>query len=135
MKRGDKLWHNCDVDILEFKVLGITEYEGFNHYTLQSVNTVGAQGIIKIIITNQGGSFRFIDLIGKDLYETGLDTWLEGIYHTTKVGAEIESYEIQLKLVGRNIERISKNLTREKYHYKKYSELLNTLKITNDNRN
>ena len=102
MNIGDKLWHPCNMDIIEHKIIGVNEFEDsrgklFKHYTLQAIHNVGACGKLSVIVDEHKGKFRFVELVNEENieYASGLQDFIEGNYYSTKEEAEIEFYEQQ----------------------------------------
>lgn len=107
IKIGDSLWHPCNMDIIEHKVVSIRQFEGFNHYVCKAVHNVGACGKVKVILDEHKGKLRFVELLHEeDLeYASGLGDFVEGNYFTNKKEAELEFYEQQQSLSWRNMEQ------------------------------
>lgn len=107
---GDTLWHPCNMDIIEHKVISIRQFEGFNHYVLKSVHNVGACGKIEVIIDEHKGRLRFVELLYEEdiPYSSGLQDFVEGNYYTDKREAELEFYRQQEILTWSNMEQKKK---------------------------
>ena len=86
IKINDYFWHPCSLDIIEHKVVSIRQYDGFNHYVLKSTRNVGACGRIEVIISENKGKFRFIELVDEENieYASGLQDFIEGNYYHKK---------------------------------------------------
>jgi len=104
LKIGDKLWHPCSIDIIEHKVVGIRQYEGFTQYETKAVHNVGASGKVELIIDERNGKFRFVELLNGNEYASGLGDFVEGFYYPNKTTARIEFYEIHRVSAWSNME-------------------------------
>lgn len=107
IKINDSIWHPCNMDIIEHKVVSIRQYEGFNHYITKSVHNVGACGRIEVILDEHKGKLRFIELLYEEdiEYSSGLGDFVEGNYYTDKRQAELEFYKQQETLTWSNMEQ------------------------------
>jgi len=105
LKIGDKLWHPCNMDIIEHKVTSVRQFEDHNQYCLRAVYNVGACGRVEVLVGEKKGQFRFIGLMYDYEYESGLQDFVEGNYYTTKDEAKIEFYRQQELLVMSSIDK------------------------------
>ena len=107
IKIGDSLWHPCNVDIIEHRVISIRQYEGFNHYVTKAVHNVGACGRVEVILDEHKGKLTFVELLDEEdlKYSSGLKDFVEGAYYTTKKEAELKFYEQQETLAWSNMEQ------------------------------
>lgn len=107
IKIGDSLWHPCNMDIIEHKVVSIRQYEGFTHYTTKAVHNVGACGRVEVILDGRKDDLVFIELLYEDdlEYASGLGDFVEGKYYTDKREAELEFYRQQETLTWSNMEQ------------------------------
>jgi hypothetical protein len=98
IKIGDEIYHPCSLDIIKHKVVSIRQYEGFNQYVAKSINSVGACGIIKVLLSENNGKLRFIELIDEYQYEysKGLQDFVEGFYYTSESEAKLAFYNMHL---------------------------------------
>ena len=102
---GSLFYHPCSIDIMEYKVISICQFEGFNHFILKATHNIGACGKIEIIIDNHNDKFNFVDFLdeSKVEYSSGLKDMVEGKYYKTKEEAEIEFYKIQRTIALSNL--------------------------------
>jgi hypothetical protein len=121
MKIGDKMWHPCNMDIIEHKVIGVHEFENnhgkrFKHWTLKAVHNVGACGKIEVVIDEHNDKFRFIELIDEEniAYSSGLQDFVEGNYYTTLEEAKVVFYTQQKWLVTTRVSELERLLTEAK---------------------
>lgn len=107
LKIGDPLWHPCNMDIIEHKVVSIRQFEGFNHYVSKSVRNVGASGKVEVLLDDHDGKLRFIQLLDADdtEYASGLQDFVEGNYYRVLKEAELQFYEQQRILALSSMER------------------------------
>ena len=107
LKIGDKVWHPCSIDIIEHRVIGIHEYEGFTQYVTKAVNNVGACGKIEVILDGRKGNLRFVELLHEDEleYARGLQDFVEGDYYSNLSEAKLQFYQKQLTSFRSNMER------------------------------
>ena len=107
MDIGQTVWHPCSIDIIEHKVVSIRHYEGFTHYVTKSVHNVGACGKIEVILSENKGVLRFVELLKEDEYEhaIGLQDFVEGFYYSDKKKAQLEFYSKQETLCWANMEQ------------------------------
>jgi hypothetical protein len=106
IKINDSMWHPCNMDIIEHKVISIRQFDCFNHYVLKAVRNVGACGRLEVIVSENNGKLRFVELVNEDTteYASGLQDFIEGNYYTTKEQAELEFYEQQRILTWSSME-------------------------------
>lgn len=105
IKIGDRLWHPCNIDIIEHKVVSIRQFEGFNHYVTKAVHNVGACGRVEVILDEHNGKLRFVELLHEEElpYASGLQDFVEGNYYSNKKEAELEFYEKQISIARSNM--------------------------------
>jgi hypothetical protein len=125
MKIGDSVWHPCNLDIIEHKVVSVRQFEGFNHYVLKAKHNVGACGRVEVIIDEHKGKFRFVELLNEESleYSSGLGDFIEGNYYSNKEGAELEFYEQQRMLTVSSVWKFE-GLLKEAQARKEQVELL-----------
>jgi len=114
LRIGDKLWHPCNMDIIEHKVTSIREFEDHNQYCLKAVYDIGACGRVEVLVGEKKGQFRFIGLMYDYEYESGLQDFIEGNYYTNKDKAKIEFYRQQELLVVSRVDRCQRELNSAK---------------------
>ena len=104
---NDSLWHPCNVDIIEHKVISIRQFEGFNHYVTKAVHNVGACGKVEVILDEHKDKLRFVELLNEEHieYSSGLGDFVEGNYYLDKREAELEFYRQQETLTWSNMEQ------------------------------
>lgn len=107
IKIGDSLWHPCNMDIIEHKIISIRQFDGFNHYVCKSVHNVGACGRIEIILDEHNGKLKFVELVNEERiqYASGLQDFIEGNYYADKREAQLEFYDQQQTLTWSNMEQ------------------------------
>ena len=138
IKLDDIIWHPCNMDIIEHKVVGIHKYiterkgksvEGMQ-YTTKSKHNVGACGRVEVIISENNGKLIFIELIDEDFIEhsSGLQDFVEGNYYTTKEEAELEFYNHQEILSWSSMDKNKRLYDESKKHYEKVKLLVKELK-------
>lgn len=107
MNIGDKLWHPCNMDIIEHKIISIRQYGGFNHYVSKAVHNVGACGKVEVILDEHKGKLRFVELINEESieYSSGLKDFVEGNYYNNIEEAKLEFYNQQKTIAWSNMEQ------------------------------
>lgn len=107
LKIGDSLWHPCNMDIIEHKIISIRQFEGFNHYIAKAVRNVGACGRVEVILDEHKGHLRFVELLDEEniKYSSGLQDFVEGKYYADKRKAELDFYRQQEVLTWSNMEQ------------------------------
>jgi len=130
LKVGDSVWHPCNLDIIEHKVISITQYEGFTHCNVRSVKNVGACGRVEVILDVRKDTLLFVELVDEDTlpYARGLQDFVEGKYYTTLNKARIEFYNVQERLTLRDVENLEKRLKDAKLLHEKVKLLIKTFK-------
>ena len=110
IKIGQSLWHPCNMDIIEHKVISIRQFEGFNHYITKAVHNVGACGKVEVILDEHKGKLRFVELLHEEEleYARGLQDFIEGNYYADKREAELEFYNQQVTLCWSAMEQKKK---------------------------
>lgn len=106
IKIGDSLWHPCNIDIIEHKVVSIRQFEGFNHYVTKAVHNVGACGRVEVILDEHNSKLRFVELLHEEElpHASGLQDFVEGNYYANKKEAELEFYEQQISIARSNMD-------------------------------
>lgn len=107
LKIGSSLWHPCNIDIIEHKIISIRQYEGFRHYVTKAVHNVGACGRVEVILDDHKDKLRFVELLNEENieYSSGLQDFVEGNYYSDKRKAELEFYKQQETLTWSNMEQ------------------------------
>jgi predicted nucleotide-binding protein (sugar kinase/HSP70/actin superfamily) len=107
IKVNDPIWHPCNMDIIEHKVISIRQFDGFNHYVLKAKHDVGACGKLEVIIDEHKGNLRFVELLDEENieYSSGLQDFVEGNYYTDLNKAKLSFYTQQETLAWSNMEQ------------------------------
>lgn len=126
MKIGDSIYHPCSMDIIQHKIISIRQFEGFNHYVLKSVHNVGACGRIEVIVSENKGKLRFIELIDEENieYASGLQDFIEGNYYFSENEAKKEFYKKQKTVCWANMENKKRLYEQAKAHYERVEKLI-----------
>jgi hypothetical protein len=124
LKIGDKLWHPCNMDIVEHKVTSIRQFEDHNQYCLKAVYNVGACGKVEVLVGEMKSQFRFIGLLYDYEYGSGLQDFVEGNYYTTKDEAKIVFYRQQELLVMSSIDKHQRLLDASKSNLERVKLIL-----------
>jgi len=130
IKIGDSLWHPCNIDIIEHKVVSIRQYEGFKHYTTKAIHDVGACGKVEVILDEHKNNLRFVELINEENieYSSGLQDFVEGNYYSDKRKAELEFYKQQEVLTHSNMEQKKRWYEDATKRYEQVKLLVKTIK-------
>ena len=136
---NDKLYHPCSLDIIEFKITGIRQYEDSALYEAKALNNVGACGKVEILLKiDKYDVIRFIGIKDSydDEYGKGLEDFVEGKYYLEKLEARLEHNEQQLSLCRTSMENKKRIYEQSKAMYDKVEKILqgikNDLKILKD---
>jgi hypothetical protein len=129
IKIGAPLWHPCSVGIIEHKVIGVHQYEGFTQYTARAVHNVGACGRVEVVLDFRKGKLRFVELVHEETlpHASGLQDFVEGEYYTNHDEARLVLYRQQLDLSRRAVERAEAHLKSEKAQYDKVVLIVTTI--------
>lgn len=135
---GNNMWHPCNMDIIEYKVISITKFETetnkgtkyFTQYNLKAIRNVGACGRIEVIVSENNGVFRFIELEDEESieYSNGLQDFIEGNYYKSKTEAELEFYKQQEILAWSNMNKKERLFKEAKDRYEQIKLLVKTIK-------
>lgn len=130
IKIGDSLWHPCNMDIIEHRVISIRQFDGFNHYVCKAVHNVGACGRVEVILDEHKNKLRFVELLyEEDLeYASGLKDFVEGNYYTNKKEAELEFYKQQESIAWSNMEQRERLYKESVKRYEQVKLLVKTIK-------
>lgn len=138
IKIGDSLWHPCNMDIVEHKVTGINRYQIEikgepvlrTQYTTKAVHNVGACGRVEVIVSENNGKLRFVELVDEDdiEYASGLQDFIEGNYYTDENEAKLEFCEQQRVLTWSSMERQKRLYDQSKANYERVKKLVSTIK-------
>ena len=130
IKIGDSLWHPCNRDIIEHKVVSIRQYEGFSHYITKAVHNVGACGKITVILDKHKNNLRFVELLDEENieYASGLQDFVEGKYYLDKREAELQFYKQQEVLAWSSMEKNKRLYEDATERYEQVKLLVKTIK-------
>jgi len=138
IKIDDYIWHPCNMDIIRHKVIAIHTYSTVRkgvtnvgtQYTLKAVHNVGACGKIEVIISENNGKLRFIELVDEDdiEYASGLQDFVEGNYYTSETEAKLEFYKQQEILCGSSTEKHRQLYENSKKNYERVKLLVKELR-------
>ena len=128
---NDKLYHPCSLDIIEFKITGIRQYEDSTLYEAKALDNVGACGRVEILLKiDKYNVIRFIGI--KDSYEDeygrGLEDFVEGKYYLEKLEARLEHNEQQRILCWNNMENTRRIYETSKNMYDKVEKIVQGIK-------
>lgn len=136
---NDKLYHPCSLDIIEFKIIGIRQYEDNVLYEAKALNNVGACGKVEILLKiDKYDVIRFIGIKDSydDKYAKGLGDFVEGKYYLEKLEARLEYNEQQRILCWTSMENKRRIYETSKNMYDKVEKIVqgikNDLKILKD---
>ena len=136
---NDKLYHPCSLDIIEFKITGIRQYEDNVLYEAKALNNVGACGRVEILLKiDKYDVIRFIGIEDyyDDEYGIGLEDFVEGKYYLERLEARLEHNEQQRILCWNNMENKKRIYETSKAMYDKVEKIVqgikNDLKILKD---
>lgn len=134
-----KLYHPSSLDIIEFKITGIRQYEDSTLYEAKALNNVGACGEVEILLKiDKYDVIRFIGIKDSydDEYGRGLEDFVEGKYYLEKLEARLEHNEQQLSLCRTSMENKKRIYEQSKAMYDKVEKIVqgikNDLKILKD---
>lgn len=136
---NDKLYHPCSLDIIEFTIIGIRQYEDSILYEAKALNNVGACGRVEILLKiDKYDVIRFIGIKDSydDEYGRGLEDFVEGKYYLKRLEARLEHNEQQRILCWDNMENKKHIYEQSKAMYDKVEKIVqgikNDLKILKD---
>lgn len=134
-----KLYHPCSLDIIEFKITGIRQYEDSTLYEAKALNNVGACGRVEILLKiDKYDVIRFVGIKDSydDEYGRGLEDFVEGKYYLERLEARLEHNEQQRILCWDNMENKRRIYETSKNMYDKVEKIVqgikNDLKILKD---
>ena len=128
---NDKLYHPCSLDIIEFKITGIRQYEDSTLYEAKALNNVGACGEVEILLKiDKYDVIRFIGIKDSydDEYGRGLEDFVEGKYYLEKLEARLEHNEQQLSLCRTSMENKKRIYEQSKAMYDKVEKIVQGIK-------
>lgn len=136
---NDKLYHPCSLDIIEFKITGIRQYEDSTLYEAKALYNVGACGRVEVLLKiDKYDVIRFIGIKDSydDEYGRGLEDFVEGKYYLERLEARLEHNEQQRILCWDNMENTRRIYETSKNMYDKVEKIVqgikNDLKILKD---
>ena len=126
-----KLYHPCSLDIIEFKITGIRQYEDSTLYEAKALDNVGACGRVEILLKiDKYDVIRFVGI--KDSYEDeygrGLEDFVEGKYYLERLEARLEHNEQQRILCWDNMENTRRIYETSKNMYDKVEKIVQGIK-------
>ena len=134
-----KLYHPCSLDIIEFKITGIRQYEDSTLYEAKALYNVGACGRVEVLLkVDKYDVIRFIGIKDSydDEYGRGLEDFVEGKYYLKRLEARLEHNEQQRILCWDNMENKKRIYEQSKAMYDKVEKIVqgikNDLKILKD---
>lgn len=126
---NQKVYHPCSLDIIEHKVISVTEYEDRVVYKTRSMNPVGACGKVEVLLSiDRKGVLRFTGLADDYEYDSGLQDFVEGIYYTSIFDARTVFYGIQKTLVEANVNEKKRLLAEAERSYSRVCKILDEIK-------
>lgn len=130
LKINDIMWHPCSIDIIQHKVTSIRQFDGFRHIVLKSVHNVGACGRVEVIVSENNGKYRFVELMYEDSIEhaSGLQDFVEGNYYTDKREAKLEFYKQQETLSWASMDRQKRLYDKCKENYERVKLIVKNIK-------
>lgn len=126
-----KLYHPCSLDIIEFKITGIRQYEDSTLYEAKALNNVGACGNVEILLKiDKYDVIRFVGIKDSydDEYGRGLEDFVEGKYYLEKLEARLEHNEQQLSLCRTSMENQKRLYETSKNMYDKVEKIVQNIK-------
>lgn len=126
-----KLYHPCSLDIIEFKITGIRQYEDSTLYEAKALDNVGACGRVEILLKiDKYDVIRFIGIKDSydDEYGRGLEDFVEGKYYLEKLEARLEHNEQQRILCWDNMENTRRIYETSKNMYDKVEKIVQNIK-------
>ena len=126
-----KLYHPCSLDIIEFKITGIRQYEDSTLYEAKALDNVGACGRVEVLLKiDKYDVIRFIGINDSydDRYGKGLEDFVEGKYYLEKLEARLEHNEQQLSLCRTSMENQRRVYETSKNMYDKVEKIVQNIK-------
>ena len=134
-----KLYHPCSLDIIEFKITGIRQYEDSTLYEAKVLDNEGACGREEVLLKiDKYDVIRFIGIKDSydDEYGRGLEDFVEGKYYLKRLEARLEHNEQQRILCWDSMENKKRIYETSKNMYDKVEKIVqgikNDLKILKD---
>lgn len=129
---GDKVYHPCSMDILEFKIVGIRKYEDHNTYEAESVRSVGQYSKIKVLLIDTD-ALRYIEMLHPTEEElghsVGLSDFTEGIYYKTLDEARLKYHDAQLILCWSSVNKWKQLHDEAVKNYDRNKKIIDDLKL------
>ena len=126
-----KLYHPCSLDIIEFKITGIRQYEDSTLYEAKALNNVGACGRVEVLLKiDKYDVIRFVGIKDSydDEYGRGLEDFVEGKYYLERLEARLEHNEQQRILCWDNMENKRRIYETSKNMYDKVEKIVQGIK-------
>ena len=128
LKCKDRLWRPCGMDILEFSVIGVRQYEDHVMYELKADHGVGAQGRIEILVCHRGEHIRFVDYLDAEHSDRSITDWFDGEYYPDQRKARIAFYDVQVQLIRSSVEQAERILKERRTSLAHVEKILTTIK-------
>lgn len=129
MKINDLVWHPMSIDILEFKIVAVTQYEDRVMYQARATHNIGACGRITVHLSeDKTGVLRFAGLDGEHEYSSGLGDFVEGIYYSVREEARLAYYEVQETLAWSKMDKQERLYKQAKEQYEKVLDIIKVAK-------
>ena len=128
---NDKLYHPCSLDIIEFKITGIRQYEDSTLYEAKALDNVGACGRVEVLLKiDKYDVIRFIGIKDSydDEYGRGLEDFVEGKYYLKRLEARLEHNEQQRILCWDNMENKKRIYEQSKAMYDNVEKIVQGIK-------
>ena len=127
----DTLYHPCSIDILEFKVTGIRQYEDHKVYEAKAAYAVGACGRMEVLLTMD--KYNVIRFMGVEdsynhEYAYGLEDFVEGTYYLERLEARLAYNEQQRILAWSSMENKKRIYEESKTMYDKVEKIVAGIK-------
>jgi len=128
---NDTLYHPCSLDILEFKITGIRQYEDHTVYEAKAAYNVGACGRVEVLLTTD--KYNVIRFMGIEdsynhEYEHGLEDFIEGTYYLDRLEARLAYNEQQRILAWSSMENKRRIYEESKAMYYKVEKVVAGIK-------
>lgn len=131
LKINDTLYHPCSLDILQFKVTGVRQYENHVLYEAKADYNVGACGRVEVLLTiDKYNTIRFVGLEDSynHEYANGLEDFIEGTYYKDRLEARLAYNEQQRILCWSNMENKRRIYEESKAMYDKVEKIVAGIK-------
>lgn len=128
LKINDILYHPMSLDIIAFKVFGLTQYEDHAVYKAKALNNVGACGRVEVLLTvDRKNKVRFIGLDNDYEHDSGLQDFVEGVYYLNEQEARGAYYQIHKSNAWSIMNNAEKRYKETKLAYEKILNIINVI--------